>query len=280
MTTASASNEVILQLRAKTGAGFMDIKRALGEAGGDFDKALEILRKKGLADVSKRTARAVKEGLIHCAGAASAGGLVELNCETDFVARTPDFQALAKTLADKVAQGKVQRVEDAQSDLSPVAAKLGENIVFRRFERFVLPDGKPGLVKGYVHGGRKGALIELGGVSGGPDSKLAWLATELLLQTVAMSPKWLKSQDVPPATLEKEREIYAEQAKAEGKPLEAHPKIVEGRLRKFFQEYCLLDQLHIRDNKTPISQILAQVGSELKAEIEVRRFVLFQLGVE
>jgi len=277
--------ELIVALREKTGAGMMDCKRAITDANGDFDKALELLRKKGLADAAKRSSRATKEGLV--AGATASGGraaaLVEVNCETDFVARTDDFQKLAKELAEEAAAGRLDSPEQAGPRVQAAAAKLGENITLRRLSRLEL--NGPGLLALYIHpsGRKQGALLELSASSeavAGSEA-VSQLAKELLLQIVAMTPRWVKASDVPPEVLAAERDIYADQLRNQGKPEAAIPKIVEGKLQKlFFQQWCLLDQLGIRDNKTPVSRLVQESSEKAGGTVEVRRFVRYQVGAD
>ncbi len=271
---------LILDLREKTGAGMMACKKALTEAGGSVDEALTALRKKGLADAAKKSGRISKEGLIAIFVSGKSGAIVELNSETDFVARVDDFKKLADGLASSAASGDLKKPEDAKPAIQPVFERLKENIVLRRFERFEL-DG-PGLIAGYIHlGGKKGSMVELGvpsdAAAGSPE--LGKLAKELNLQIVAGSPRYLDKEAVPAADVEKEREIYSEQVRAEKKPEAAIPKIVEGKLRKlFFQAFCLSEQLSVRDNKTPIAKMLETVGTKLGGPVKIRRFARFQLG--
>lgn len=278
-----STNEQILALREKTGAGMMDCKRALQEAGGDFAKAVELLRKKGLADAAKKSARTTKEGAIAAwvSPDGRRGAIIELDCETDFVAKTEDFQALAAGLARKAAEGALASPESAQADIQPFIAKLGENIALRRFERHQLQG--PGLLAHYVHpvGYKKGAFVELSCASdaAGKSPAAAELAKELGLQIVAMAPRWLSRQEVPAGAADKEREIFAAQLKSEGKPEASIPKIVEGKLQKlFYQAFCLLEMVSMRDNKTPIAKLVTDASARAGGAIVVRRFSRFQLG--
>lgn len=284
-TSALGSNEAILKLREKTGAGMMDCKRALGEAGGDYEKAVEVLRKKGLADAAKKGARTTKEGLIAAALSADGrkGAVLELDCETDFVAKTEEFQKLASELSAEAAQGSLSAVEAGAPRVSAAIAKLGENIVLKRLERFELKG--PGLIAYYIHtsGGKKGAMIELACASdaAAKSPAAAELAKELALQITAMSPRWLSRESVPAAEVSKERDIYATVVRQEGKPEAAIANIVEGKLNKlFFQAFCLLDQVSMRDNKTPMSKLIEEASAKAGGKIEVKRFIRYQLGGE
>ena len=279
MTTTMDLNKLILDLREKTGAGMSDCKKALTEANGKFDDALTILRKKGLSDAAKKSSRVTKEGVIAFALSGKAGAIIELNSETDFVARTAEFQALGGALAQKAADGTLAKVEDAQPLVQPVFAKLGENMGLRRFERFELK--ADGLIAGYIHlGAKKGALVELTAPAGkGGAPELAELAKELLLQIVGFSPKYLDRSSVPAADIEKEKEIYTELLRKEGKPEAQIPKIIEGKINKlFYQSLCLVDQLSVRDNKTSVSVIIKETGTKLGGPVTVTRFARYQLG--
>ena len=273
-------NRLIMDLREKTGAGIMDCKKALTETNGGFDEAVTVLRKKGLADAAKKSARVTKEGVVAYALCGNAGAIVELNSETDFVARTGEFQQLAAALAAHAAQGVLKSVEEAQPLIQPVFAKLGENMGLRRFERFELKT--PGLIAGYIHlGGKKGALIQISTSS--PEAAkseiLSNIAKELLLQIVGFSPRYLRREDVPAQALEKERDIYTEVLRKEGKPEAAIPKIVEGKIQKlFYQSFCLLEQVSVRDNKTPVINLIKEAGQKLSCGVEVVRFARYQLG--
>jgi elongation factor Ts len=266
----------VKKLRDLTGAGMMDSKKALDEADGDFDKAVEFLRIKGAKDVGKRAGRTAANGIVAHSGKA----LLELNCETDFVAKTPDFVALAQTL---VAHGEEAKLADAAalsastlSDGRTVAdviqefsAKIGEKIVVNRF---VLLDGT---VAVYLH--RKaqdlppqvGVLVEY---TGKTDEAGDADARGVGMQIAAMRPKFLSREEVPAETIESERRIAEQTAREEGKPEQAITKIVEGRVNSYFKDFVLLEQASVTDNKKSVKQALAEAG------IEVTRFVRFEVG--
>jgi elongation factor Ts len=276
MTSPADLNKLVVELRAKTGAGMMDCKKALTEANGDFEAALTILRKKGQAKLGGMSGRAAKEGVIAYAVAGKFAAIVELNCETDFVARNEEFIALGQALAAKYAKGELKDADGAKPAIEPVFLKLRENMVVRRFERFELKG--TGLLAGYIHlGAKQGALIELSGAADSP--ALQELSKELLLQVVAAKPKYLRREDVPSAEIEKEKEIYTEVVRKEGKPEASIAKIVEGKINKlFYQSSCLLEQVSIRDNKTPVAQILKDAAAKLGGSVTVVRFARYQLG--
>ncbi|HWP34415.1 MAG TPA: translation elongation factor Ts [Thermodesulfobacteriota bacterium] len=279
---AEVSAALVKALRERTGAGIMDCKRALAETGGDLDKAVDYLRAKGLAGAAKKAGREASEGLI---GAALLDGgrlaaLVEVNCETDFVARTPDFKAFVDEVARWVARtpgGDTQLAAQWGDRLAGLIAKLGENLVLRRAVRYEVADSR-GLVGEYVHaGGKLGALVELV-VDGGPPAPLAGLAHDLAMHVVAANPLYLRREEVPAAVLAREREIYRAQARESGKPEPVLDRIVEGKLEKFFAEVCLLEQPFALDSDKTVAEVLAAAGRAAGAQVGVRRFARFQLG--
>ncbi|MBI2385643.1 MAG: translation elongation factor Ts [Elusimicrobia bacterium] len=282
------STSLIKDLREKTGAGMMDCKRALDEAKGNFEEAMTILRKKGLSDAAKKAARVTKEGAVAFKIEGKAGAIVEINSETDFVAKGADFQAMVKTVVDRAAAGSLASVEAGNDEfVKPMVGKLGENMALRRFTRFELKG--PGLIAGYAHQtdpavpAKKGALIELSAPSdaAAKSPELAELAKELLLQVVGNIPsaKYLSREEIPSADIEKEKEIQTEILRKEGKKDEQIPKILEGKINKlFYQAYCLLEQPSIRDPKTSITALIKAAGAKVGGEIKVVRFVRYQLG--
>ena len=267
--SAEGLSRLILELREKTGAGMMDCKKALAEAGGRMDEAMTALRKKGLAHAAKISSRATKEGLIAFASEEGRGALIELNCETDFVARTGDFGQLGAALARAAASGRLSGPQDAAPAIEPVFQKLRENIALRRWQRY--EPRTPGHVAGYIHlGGKTGAMIEVGASSAAEalSSELKELAKELLFQIVALSPRFLDRTGVSAADVAREREIYTELLRKEGKL---------GKL--FYQAFCLLEQPYVRDNKTPITALIEQAAKKLGGPAPtVRRFIRYQLG--
>ncbi len=290
----SISAEVVRQLREETGAGMMDCKSALVEAKGQMETAREILRKKGLAAASKRAGRTAADGAVasHVAPDGRLGVLVEVNCETDFVAKTPEFQGMVKEIAEHVARA-------APADLATLLeqpfvngprltvgqlvqekiAVIKENIVLRRFIRFELPAGATGLVASYIHPGAKvGVLVELAAPSadaaGSPE--LRALAKDLAMHVAAASPAaalYVHKGEVPPEVLEKEKEIYRAQAATSGKPANVVEKIAEGKMKEYYATFCLLEQAFIRDPKLTVGQLLKQ-------GVAIRRFVRYRLGEE
>ena len=265
------------KLREMTSAGLMDCKKALTESAGDLDKAAEILRKKGAATAIKKGGREANEGLITQAlqPGSRAGILVEINCETDFVARNETFRAFADDIARTL-------LADPKSDLEPVrvaqVAKIGENIRISRFHRIEIVGN--GMVAAYIHTGAKvGVLVEVGA---GKEATVAnedfkQLVRDITLQIAAGHPLCVSREQIDPAILDKEREIAAEQVK--NKPPQAVAKIVEGKLEKFFQGQCLVDQGFVKRNaEVTVKEHVASVAKQLGDEITIRSFVRFQVG--
>ncbi len=270
----------IMDLRQKTGAGFMDCKKALAEAGGRVDEALAYLRKKGIADAAKRAGRAAGEGLVAYAVEGRSASIIELNCETDFVARTPEFKRLAEDFAREAAQGRLASPEAAAARTEAAQVSMKENIRLRRLDRFELAG--PGLLAGYIHlDGKKAALIEMKASSDAvaASEDLKNLAKELLLQIVGSSARYLAKESVPASEIAREREIFTEQVRGEGKPEAAIAKIVEGKIQKlFYQAQCLLEQMSLRDGKVSVAQLVADVSKKTGGAVSVARFVRYQLG--
>jgi elongation factor Ts len=285
---AEITAAAVKALRDRTGAGMMDCKRVLTDAGGDVDKAVELLRERGLAKAGKREGRSTSEGVIVICLDGGTGGMVELGCETDFVARTDDFCALAATLADAVAadasiQGPEALLESevdgekVGEKVQAAIAKLGENVVVKRTGRLTV-DGA-GTTGGYVHaGGKLGVLVGLRTSGSGP-------AIERLAKDVAMhvaaadpTPVAVDRDGVSPKLLESERNIYRKQAEQEGKPEKVIDRIVEGKIGKFLAEVCLLEQAFVKDPDRSVGDLLCDVGKEVGADIAVSGFQRFKLG--
>jgi elongation factor Ts len=284
---AEISAQAVKELRDRTGAGMMECKKALAEASGQVERAIELLRERGLAKAVKRAGRETSEGTIGMALNGRAGALVELGCETDFVAKTPDFLALAASLARLVSeradlQGP-EALEDAVLDgekvrdrIALAVGKIGENIVPKRVARLALEG--PGLVGGYVHaGGKLGVLIGLATTAKG--EALETLAKDLAMHVAAADPSPLAvdREGLAEDTVQREREILRRQAEQEGKPPAVTERIVEGRIRKFYGEVCLLEQPFVKDPDRTVGTLLEQAGKSL-GETRVTGFVRFKLG--
>ena len=282
------TSEMVKDLREKTGAGLMDCKSALAAAAGNMEKAIDHLRTKGLAAAAKKSGRIASEGLVCAHVTNGTGTIVEVNCETDFVAKTDDFAGLAMEIAELVNVKAPRDVEEAlllpagggtlAEKLTGKVAKIGEKISFRRFARFELPAGAPGMVSSYIHaGGKIGVLVELSGASPGSPGASA-LAKDLAMQVAAANPTYVRRKDVPAEVVEHEKSIYRDQAKASGKPDKILDRIAEGKLEKYFADFCLVEQAFIKDPDRKVGQLLAEAGKAAGAEISVRRIVRFQVG--
>ena len=266
----------VKRLRDLTGAGMLDSKNALVDSDGDFDKAVELLRIKGAKDVGKRAERATAEGLV----AAKDGALIELNSETDFVAKNAEFQALADQIVAAAASSKAADVDalkaasvgdkTVEQAIAELSAKIGEKLELRRVANF------GGTVEAYLHKRAAdlppavGVLVEYG-PGDGPDTGTA-AAHAVALQIAALKARYLSRDDVPADVVASERRIAEETAKAEGKPEQALPKIVEGRLNGFFKDAVLLEQPSVSDNKKTVKALLDEAG------VTVTKFVRFEVG--
>ena len=280
---------MVKELREKTGAGLMDCKAALTASVGDMEAAIDHLRKKGLAAAAKKSSRIASEGVVCAHVEGNSGALVEVNCETDFVARTDDFAGLAKEIAALVNAKAPRDVDEALllpagggghlgEKLVEAVAKIGEKVSFRRFARLEPPAGTPGVVVPYIHaGGKIGVLVAVSGADRS-NAAVAALAKDLAMQVAAANPSFVGRNDVPAAVIEREKSIYREQAKASGKPDKILDKIADGKLEKFFGDFCLVEQAFIKDPDRKVSQLLAEAGKAAGAPIAVSAFARFQVG--
>jgi elongation factor Ts len=283
-------------LREKTGAGMMDCKKALTESEGDVDAALKQLREKGLATAAKRAGRTAAEGRVVARLVSPGEGiLLELNCETDFVAKTDSFSDLAEKLAAVVpGNASIEGVREAESvglaempvdgktvgdAIADAIASMGEKVLVRRVARFAPGDGA-GVVSSYVHGGGKiGVLVEAAtSATGEQAEEVAGVLRDVAMQVAAASPQWATRGDVPADVIEREREIFANQASQSGKPEKVIEKIVAGKIEKFYKDTCLIDQEYIRDGQLTIAKLLDQEAGRIGAPIELKRFARLQLG--
>jgi elongation factor Ts len=280
---------MVKELRERTGAGMMDCKRALTETDGDIDKAIELLREKGLAAAAKKAGRIAAEGLVsvYISEDMKVGAVVEVNCETDFVADNKDFVTLTKNVALQAAATTSTTIEEFISEkyiaddsttisdaVTTLIAKLGENMSVRRFEKFTVENG---VVQSYVHGGgRIGVLVEL--ACDKQDDVLVKIAKDVAMQIAAASPLFLDNTCVDNETLEKEKEIYRVQALNEGKPEKIVEKMVMGRVNKYYKEVCLLEQVWVKNADYTITKYLQEESKKLGAEIKITRFVRFERG--
>ena len=284
------SAAMVMKLRKMTGQGMMDCKRALQEANGDIEQATDILRKKGLATLSKRAERETSEGLVVCKSSADGktAAIAALCCETDFVAKNDDFVAMAQTLADyalacsaeKGTENILETTVDGKkfSDiLAETVSRTGEKTQVGDYAKYKL-DG-PGLIGTYIHFNEKvGTMvqIETSDETTAAADVLKQTASDIAMHITATKPLALDKDDIVPETIEREKAIFAEQVK--NKPANIIDKIVEGKMRKFFTENCLLDQPFVKDDSKSVAQVLADAAKQAGGEAKIKRFVRFEVG--
>tara|TARA_B100001093_G_C26762835_1_gene986530 strand:- start:33 stop:953 length:921 start_codon:yes stop_codon:yes gene_type:complete len=284
---ADITASMVKELREKSGAGMMDAKKALVENNGDMEQAIDWLRTKGLAKAAKKSGRTAAEGLVALATKGSKGVIVEVNSETDFVARNAEFQAFVKKVAEKALEvNTLEELIAADLDgksvadtLTDLIATIGEHMSIRRLETLEVPQGT---IAGYMHGalsdnlGTLGVLVAL--ESSTDEGTLAPTGEQIAMHVAATSPQFLSPADVDADTLERERSVLKEQAIASGKPAEIAEKMVEGRIRKFYEEICLTEQTFVIDGETKISDVVANAAKESGTEIKLAGFTRVKLG--
>jgi elongation factor Ts len=275
------------ELRGKTGAGMMDCKKALSEAGGDMEQAVDLLRKKGLSAAAKKSGRVAAEGMIAAVGNGNSGALVEVNSETDFVAKNDAFQAFAKGVAEVVLSQNPADVEalkalnfpgsgrNVADELTHQIATIGENMNVRRLARL---ESAAGVTSSYVHGaGKIGVLVQLD-TDKADDPKVAETARLLAMHVAAANPQYLSRDDVPADVVEREKDIMRVKAIESGKPEKIVEKIIEGQINKFFGETCLLEQVYVVDTDQKVGKVVDALGKELGGQVALSAFTRFQLG--
>jgi elongation factor Ts len=291
----------VKELRERTGAGMMDCKNALTEAEGDIEKAVEILREKGLAAAAKKSGRIAAEGIVesHISNEGRIGVLVEVNCETDFVAKTPEFKAFVHDIAEHIAEAKPESVicEKASADcclmeqpfvkgrekkikdiVNEKISVIGENISVRRFVRY---EAEKGLVESYIHGGgRIGVLVEVTSETEAAAKKPEFKAFvhDIAMQIAASKPEFVVREEVSPEIIEKEKQILRTQALNEGKPEKIVDRMVEGRIEKYFKESCLMEQPFVKDPEKSVKALVKEVISSIGENISIRRFARYEVG--
>ena len=287
---AQITAALVKQLRDKTGAGMMDCKKALTETDGELEAAVDWLRKSGLAQAQRKAGRTAAEGLIGLATAPGKAALVEINAETDFVARNSDFQTVVRGVAALAldCEGDLERLSAAPypgtgrtvaEEITNLIATIGENIQLRRTAVLSMPSGAVG---DYLHMpaspglGRLGVLVAV--ESDAPAARLERPAHELAMHIAAASPQAVSRDSLDQAMVERERAVLAEQARAEGKPEKIIEKMIEGRLRKFFEDVVLLEQTWVMDGESRVNSVLESLASELGTSVSVSGFVRYQLG--
>jgi elongation factor Ts len=287
---AEITAALVKELREKSGAGMMDCKKALQETGGDLEQAQDWLRKKGLATAAKKSGRDASEGLVGMITDGKSGVVVEVNSETDFVARNETFQEFVRNVT-KVAMtvgGDLDKLKAADypgtgrtvaEELTHMISTIGENMNLRRSAG--LSVGK-GLVAGYIHNkladdlGKIGVLVAL--ESDGDAGKLEALGKQIAMHVAAARPQWLSTDEVDATALDRERDVLSDQARASGKPEEIIAKMVEGRLRKYYEEVVLLEQVFVMDTDKKIAKVVEEAASDVGAPVKLAGFVRFELG--
>ena len=287
---AEITAALVKELREKSGAGMMDCKKALVENNGDIEQAIDWLRKKGLSAAAKKSGRIAAEGLVAVASEGNKAAIVEVNAETDFVARNAQFQAYAGTVA-KLALNSGESIEalqavkypdsgrTVQDELTHLVATIGENMSLRRVKQMSVPQG---VVASYVHNavapsaGKIGVLVAL--ESTGDAAKLTALGKQIAMHVAATNPQSLSTADLDPASIDRERSVLEEQAKASGRPPEVIAKMVEGRLRKFYEEVVLSEQTFVVDGETKVAKVVENAAKEIGAPVKLVGFVRFALG--
>ena len=286
---AEITAALVKELREKTGAGMMDCKKALAETAGDLEGAFDWLRKKGLAAAAKKAGRVAAEGLVGLAVEGTRGALVEINAETDFVARNEQFQGFVRQVTQQaLGAGDIDALAAAPyatdgktiaETLTQLIATIGENMSLRRMAKISV--GK-GVVVGYVHNSQAPGLDKIGVLVGlestGDAGKLAGFGKQLAMHVAAANPQSLDIATVDPAALERERAVLAEQARTSGKPEEIIAKMVEGRLRKYYEEVVLLEQVYVIDGESRVKAAVAAAAKEAGAPITVTGFYRMVLG--
>jgi elongation factor Ts len=280
--TAAKVNE----LRQKTGAGMMDCKKALVEANGDFEKAIEILRKKGAAVASKRAEKSANEGIVltKLAHNKKSGVMVEVNCETDFVARSEDFVSFANLVLDTANIARPKTVDDflkaapsVNDKMTEIMGKVGEKI---QVSRVTTEETDNGYVVDYIHPGSKlGVLVMFDNLTNHHDEFFN-VAKDIAMQVAAMKPICVNRDEVPKDIIEKEIDIYKELARKEGKPENILDKIAQGKLNKFYQENCLAEQIYIKDSTKSVTDLIKEFNSKNKTSLKLVRFRRFHLSDE
>lgn len=284
---AQITAKMVADLRAKTGAGMMDCKKALNETDGNLDDAVDFLRKKGLSAAAKKADRVAAEGMVVAAGNGQCGAIAEVNAETDFVAKNEGFQKFAQGVAEAVVASVAADVDALKDvtfpggsrtvaeELTHQIATIGENMNIRRFVRFATEQG---YVASYIHaGGKIGVLVQLDTPMGDNDQVQA-LARQLAMHVAAANPQYLQREDVPEDVVSKEKEIMKVKAIESGKPENIVDKIIVGQINKYFGEVCLVEQAYVIDPDLKVGKVIEKLAKELGTEISLAGFARFQLG--
>ena len=288
---AAVTSAMVKELRERTSAGMMDCKKALVESDGDMEKAIEWLREKGLSQAAKKASRIAAEGVVaqYLSEDGKIGAIVEVNCETDFVAKTDNFINFANSVAKHIALANpadvdallAQKYVDDESKtisdmISDATVAIGEKISVRRFERYETT----GVISTYIHlGGKVGVMVEVADdEAGAASAAVKTFAHDLALQIAAAKPEAVRREEVDVEKLNKEKEILRAQALNEGKPEKIVERMVEGRIEKYYKEVCLLEQLFVKDGEKTIKSLMAEIAKAAGATLDVVKFVRFERG--
>lgn len=284
---ATITAKMVGELRAKTGAGMMDCKKALTESGGDMEQSIDLLRKKGLSAAAKKSGRVAAEGMIAAVGDDKSGALVEVNSETDFVAKNDLFMAFANGVAEVVLNQNPADVEELKAidfpgsgrnvadELNHQISTIGENMNIRRFARL---ESSSGVTASYIHGaGKIGVLVQLDTDKPG-DAKVAEAARMLAMHIAAATPQYLSRNDVPAEVVEREKDIMRAKALESGKPENIVDKIIEGQINKFFGESCLLEQVYVIDTDHKVGKVVEALAKEIGGQVTLSAYTRYQLG--
>ncbi|MBQ7236660.1 MAG: elongation factor Ts [Clostridia bacterium] len=271
------TNKDVMDLRKKTGAGVADCKKALTETDGDMEKAVDYLREKGIATAAKKASRIAAEGIVAAKIEGNVGALVEVNCETDFVAKGDQYKEFVNGVVDYVVANDVADADAliaAKSEETIAAtAKIGEKIAIRRFAKYETANG---VIESYIHmGGKVGVLVE---VEGCTCNGARELAHDVALQIAAAKPLYLNASEVPAEVLDHEKEILKAQALNEGKPAAIVDRMVEGRVKKYYDEFCLLNQAFVKDPSMTIEKLVKSAGDKMGKTLSIKRFTRFEMG--
>ena len=267
----------VMELRKKTGAGVADCQKALKETDGNMDKAVDFLREKGLATAAKKASRIAAEGIVAALIKDKTGVLVEVNCETDFVAKGDQYKEFVSGVAEYVCDNDVKDIDaliaEKNDETVAATAKIGEKIAIRRFAKYTADNG---IVEAYIHmGGKVGVLVE---VEGCTCDMAKELAHDVALQIAAAKPLYLTAADVPSDVLEHEKEVLKAQALNEGKPANIVDRMVEGRVKKYYEEFCLVNQVFVKDPSMTIEKLVKACGDKMGRPVSIKRFTRFEMG--
>lgn len=288
MSNVSAAQ--VKQLRDRTGAGFLDCQKALAECAGDIEQAIDLLKTKGLAAAAKKSGRTASEGLVAIATEGNRAAAIELNSETDFVARNDKFQILVQETVKQAISSNSNDLESLKNALTSTGKSIAETITENiaiigehlNLRRVAILEVQQGVISSYIHNqvvpglGKIGVLVAL--ESTGDKTKLAEIGKQIAMHIAAARPQALRIEDLDSAVVEREKEVFKEQAKASGKPAEVIEKMIEGRIRKFYEEIVLMNQTFVRDDKLKIADVIANAKTQVGAPVELKSYVRFELG--